>query len=232
MYRSRTINTIGFGLTATVLVVVLITKFARGAWIAILAMAAVYVLMQGVRRHYDAVRDELALGDDAEAARALPSRVHAIVLLSRLHKPAMRAIAYARASRPSVIEAVTVNVDPDDIAALRDQWEVLDLPVPLKVLDSPFREITRPVLGYVKSIRRASPRDLVVVYIPEYVVGHWWEHLLHNQSALRLKGRLLFTPGVVVASVPWQLESSAAVVAQVTASSSDAAGDSATGGAP
>ena len=82
------------------------------------------------------------------------------------------------------------------------------MPVPLTVLDSPFREITRPVLGYVKSIRRESPRDLVVVYIPEYVVGHWWEQILHNQSALRLKTRLLFSPGVVVASVPWQLESS------------------------
>ena len=102
-----------------------------------------------------------------------------------------------------------VGVDADEVAALRAQWEAADVPVPLKVLDSPFREITRPVLTYVRSIRRESPRDLVVVYIPEYVVGHWWEHLLHNQSALRLKGRLLFTPGVMVTSVPWQLASSA-----------------------
>ena len=94
------------------------------------------------------------------------------------------------------------------MAALRAAWERLEVPVPLKVLDSPFREITRPVVAYVRSIHRESPRDLVVVYIPEYVVGHWWEALLHNQSALRLKGRLLFTPGVVVASVPWQLASS------------------------
>ena len=208
MKRSRAINTIGLGLTGTVLVVVLITKFTRGAWIAVLAMGAVFLVMRGIRAHYDAVRDELALGSDPSAARALPSRVHAIVLVSRLHKPAMRAIAYARASRPSVLEAVTVNVDPDDVAALRDQWEALDMPVALKVLDSPFREITRPIVGYVRSIRRESPRDLVVVYVPEYVVGHWWEHLLHNQSALRLKSRLLFTPGVVVASVPWQLKSS------------------------
>lgn len=214
MRRSRTINAIGLGLTGTVLVVVLITKFMRGAWIAILAMAVIYALMQAIRRHYDAVQRELALGDDPASARALPSRVHAIVLVSRLHKPTMRAISYARASRPSVLEAVTVSVEPHDVAALQEQWERLDLPVALKVLDSPFREITRPILGYVKSIRRESPRDLVVVYIPEYVVGHWWEHLLHNQSALRLKGRLLFTPGVVVASVPWQLESSVAAAQQ------------------
>lgn len=207
MKRSRAINAVGLGLTGVVLVVVLVTKFTRGAWIALLAMACIFVVMQAIRRHYALVSEELALGDDPAAARALPSRVHAIVLVSRLHKPTMRALAYARATRPSVLEGVTVSVDPDDVARLREEWEALDIPVALKILDSPFREITRPVLGYVRSIRRASPRDLVVVYVPEYVVGHWWEHLLHNQSALRLKSRLLFTPGVVVASVPWQLRS-------------------------
>ncbi|WP_456843921.1 APC family permease [Cellulomonas sp. P5_C6] len=208
MKRSRIINSVGLVMTATVLVVVLITKFTHGAYIAILAMVVVFVLMQSIHRHYARVREELALGADAESARALPSRVHAIVLVSHLHRPTMRALAYARASRPQVLEAVTVGVDPEDVVALREQWEALSIPVPLRVLDSPFREITRPVLTYVRSIRRDSPRDLVVVYIPEYVVGHWWEQLLHNQSALRLKGRLLFTPGVVVASVPWQLASS------------------------
>ncbi len=207
MRRSRVVNGVGLAMTSTVLVIVLLTKFTHGAWIAILAMGVVFVLMRGIRAHYDRVRAELALGDDADDARALPSRVHAIVLVSQLHRPAMRAIAYARASRPQVLEAVTVGVDAEDVARLRQTWEALDLPVPLKVLDSPFREITRPVLTYVRSIRRESPRDIVVVYIPEYVVGHWWEQLLHNQSALRLKGRLLFTPGVVVASVPWQLAS-------------------------
>ena len=210
MGRSRVINAIGFGLTGTVLIVVLLTKFTRGAWLAILAMSIVFVLMLAIRKHYDSVRDELALGDDPAASKALPSRVHAIVLLSKLHKPAMRALAYARASRPSVLEAVTVAVDPEDVVDLRAQWEALGIPVDLKVLDSPFREITRPIVGYVRSVRRESPRELVVVYIPEYVVGHWWEQILHNQSALRLKSRLLFTPGVVVASVPWQLESSGA----------------------
>ncbi|MBO3093267.1 APC family permease [Cellulomonas dongxiuzhuiae] len=209
MRRSRVINTIGLGMTATVLVIALVTKFVHGAWLAIVAMVLVYVAMQGVHRHYVRVRAELALDEDLQAARALPSRVHAVVLVSHLHRPTMRALAYARASRPSVLEAVTVGVDADEVAALRAQWDAADLPVPLKVLDSPFREITRPVLTYVRSIRRDSPRDLVVVYIPEYVVGHWWEQLLHNQSALRLKSRLLFTPGVVVASVPWQLASTA-----------------------
>ncbi len=209
MRRSRIINSFGFFLTAVVLVVVLITKFVRGAYIAILAMACVFVIMKAINRHYTRVRKELALGDDLTEARALPSRVHAIVLVSHLHRPTMRALAYARAFRPQEIEAITVGVDADEVTSLREQWDSLDIPVPLKVLDSPFREITRPVISYVRSIHRDSPRDLVVVYIPEYVVGHWWEQLLHNQSALRLKARLLFTPGVVVASVPWQLSSTA-----------------------
>jgi len=208
MRQSRVINVIGFVLTGVVLIVVLITKFTHGAWITLLIMALLFMLMGAIRKHYDSVIEELSLGEDIAAARALPSRVHAVVLVSRIHKPTMRAIAYARATRPSVLEAVTVGVDAQEIATMRAQWETLDIPVPLRVLNSPFREITRPVLSYVRSVRRQSPRDLVVVYIPEYVVGHWWEQFLHNQSAIRLKSRLLFTPGVVVSSVPWQLASS------------------------
>ena len=109
-----------------------------------------------------------------------------------------------------MLEAVTVNVDDGDTKRLMRDWEKRKLPVPLKVVESPYREITKPVLDYVKRIRTDNPRDVVTVFIPEYVVGHWWEQILHNQSALRLKGRLLFQPGVMVTSVPWQLESSRA----------------------
>src|SRR6185295_8829043 len=99
------------------------------------------------------------------------------------------------------------NVDEKDTRAIQAEWERRNINVSLTVLDSPYREITRPVIDYVKSRRRESPRDLVTVFIPEYVVGRWWENLLHNQSALRLKTRLLFEPGVMVTSVPWQLKS-------------------------
>jgi hypothetical protein len=105
------------------------------------------------------------------------------------------------------LEAVTVNVDDDETAALLAEWERREIPVKLKILDSPYREITRPILLYVRELRSDNPNDVVTVYIPEYVVGRWWEQLLHNQSALRLKSRLLFTPGVMVTSVPWQLVS-------------------------
>ena len=208
MLRSRVINGVGAAMSGTVLLVVLATKFVHGAGYAIAAMAVLYLLMTRIRRHYDHVRDELSVHEGDTKAQMLPSRVHAIVLVSKIHKPTLRAVAYARATRPTILEALTVDVDPDETKALQAEWVRRDIPVPLKALDSPFREITRPVVDYVKSIRSGNPRDLVVVYIPQYVVGHWWEQILHNQSALRLRSRLLFTPGVMVSSVPWQLASS------------------------
>ncbi|MEP6650678.1 MAG: APC family permease [Lapillicoccus sp.] len=206
MMRSRVINAVGAAMSAIVLLVVLITKFQAGARYAILAMAVLFVLMLGIRQHYKRVADELKLDEDETPM--LPSRVHAIVLISKLHKPAMRAVAYARATRPTFLEAITVDVDPEDTENLRNEWARREIPVPLKVLSSPYREITRPVIDYVRSLRTGNPRDVVIVYIPEYVLGRWYEQVLHNQSALRLKARLLFTPGVMVASVPWQLRSS------------------------
>ena len=208
MKRSRIINGIGAAMSGTVLLVVLATKFAHGAGYAIAAMAVLFFVMTTIRRHYDRVRDELAVSEADTAHQLLPSRVHAIVLVSKIHKPTLRAVAYARATRPSVLQAITVMVDPEETAALQAEWDRRDIPVALKVLDSPYREITRPVVDYVRSIRSGNPRDLVVVYIPQYVLGRWWEQLLHNQSALRIRARLLFTSGVMVSSVPWQLASS------------------------
>ncbi|ATI33344.1 DNA-binding protein [Rhodococcus sp. H-CA8f] len=206
MQRSRVINSIGLAMTATVLIIVLITKFAAGAWIAIVAMVAIFIVMKMIRKHYDSVAAEL---EEQEWDGVLPSRTHSIVLVSKLHMPTMRALAYARATRLDTLEAITVNVDEPDTRALVREWEKSDVTVPLKVIESPYREITKPVLDYVKRVRRDAPRDVVTVFIPEYVVGHWWEQILHNQSALRLKSRLLFQPGVMVTSVPWQLSSSA-----------------------
>ncbi|ROO58975.1 amino acid/polyamine/organocation transporter (APC superfamily) [Micromonospora sp. Llam0] len=205
MHRARAINGFGMTLTGAVLVVVLVTKFALGAWIAIAAMAGVYALMLGIRRHYDTVARELT---PAEGRPVLPARNHAVVLVSKVHLPTLRAVAYAQATRPDSLAALTVRVDDADTRAVQAEWDRRELPVPLTVVDSPYREITRPIIDYVKSVRRDAPRDVVTVFIPEYVVGHWWENLLHNQSALRLKGRLLFEPGVMVTSVPWQLASS------------------------
>ncbi|MGH3787466.1 MAG: APC family permease [Pseudonocardiaceae bacterium] len=208
MRRSQAINVLGLTMTGSVLVVVLITKFTQGAWIAIAAMVAIFLVMKAIRKHYDRVSAELV---PRETDTVLPSRNHAIVLVSTLHMPTLRALAYARATRPDVLEAVTVNVDDASTRELVAQWEARALPVRLKVIESPYREITKPVVDYVKRARSDNPRNVVTVFIPEYVVGHWWEHILHNQSALRLKARLLFEPGVMMTSVPWQLRSSARV---------------------
>jgi amino acid transporter len=209
MKRSRVINTIGLICTGTVLVIVVVTKFVAGAWIAILAMGGLFLLMKAIRKHYDTVARELEEQQAAEEGGiVLPSRNHAIVLVSKLHLPTMRALAYARATRPDELEAITVSVDDGETRQLVHKWEDSDISVPLKVIASPYREITRPVLEYVRRISKESPRTVVTVFIPEYVVGHWWEQVLHNQSALRLKGRLLFMPNVMVTSVPWQLNSS------------------------
>ena len=209
MRRAQLINGFGAVMTGVVLVTVLITKFVLGAWIAIAAMAGFYMLMLAIKRHYDHVAVEL---DATEVDTVLPSRNHAIVLVARLHRPTMRAISYARATRPDVLEAVTVNVDDADTRRLVREWDRRKIPVSLKVVESPYREITKPVLDYVKRVRTKNPRDVVTVFVPEYVVGHWWEQVLHNQSALRIKTRLLFQPGVMVVSVPWQLKSSERIV--------------------
>ncbi|MFZ2013026.1 MAG: APC family permease [Nocardioides sp.] len=205
MMRSRGINTFGLCMTAVVFVVILLTKFLAGAWIAILSMVVFFAIMKAIRRHYDNVSRELAADEED---RVLPTKVHAIVLVSKLHKPTLRALAYAKASRPNVLEAVYVAADDKATKELMQEWEERNLGVPLKVLYSPYREIVKPIIDYATQIRSANPRGVVAVYIPEYVVGRWWEQLLHNQTALRLKGRLLFTPGVMVTSVPYQLHSS------------------------
>lgn len=205
MQRSRLINTIGLSFTGVVLVIVLITKFLAGAWITILTMIVFFAIMRAIKGHYDKVRDELAAD---EGDKVMPTRVHAIVLVSKVHKPTLRALAFAKASRPNVLEAIYVATDPKDTETLIGQWEQRNLGVPLKVLWSPYRELVRPIIEYTTEIRRSNERGVVAVYIPEYVVGRWWEQLLHNQTALRLKGRLLFTPGVMVISVPYQLRSS------------------------
>ena len=208
MMRSRAINTVGFIATGVVLIVVLVTKFAVGAWIAIVAMGILFTLMRAIHRHYEAVARELTPSAEEEGEIVLPSRNHAVVLVSNMQLPTLRALAYARATRPDVLEALTVSVDDADTRVLVHKWEASAISVPLKVLASPYREVTGPVLDYVKRISRDSPRTVVTVFVPEYVVGHWWEGLLHNQTALRLKARLLFMPNVMMTSVPWQLDSS------------------------
>ena len=199
IHSSRAVNAVGASVTALVLVIVVLTKFSHGAWLVMIAVPLFVVLMVAIHRHY--VRTDKRLAAPAGGVR-LPSRVHAVVLVSRINAPAMQALAYARATRPSTLVGLHVQTDRSDIGALQQEWDDRAIPVPLVVIESPYRDVTTPVLQYINDIRRDSPRDIVSVFIPEYVVTHWWETLLHNQSALRLKARLLFMPGVISTSVP------------------------------
>ena len=205
MMRSRAINTFGLGMTAVVLVIVLVTKFLAGAWITILAMIVFFMIMRGIGKHYASVEEELIADEDD---KVMPTRVHAIVLVSKLHKPTLRALAFAKAARPNVLEAVTVSIDEAATNRLLDEWDERNIDIPLKVLHSPYREVIKPIVDYTIELRQKNPRGVVAVYVPEYVVGRWWEQLLHNQTALRLKARLLFASGVMMISVPYQLRSS------------------------
>lgn len=206
LHARRVLHIAAGGAAVAVLAVTAIFNFANGAWIALAAIAALVIVMHGISRHYAQVRADLAVPADGRAT-ALPSATHGIVLVAQLHRPALRALAYAKAARHSTLKAVSVQIDRGASSALEKRWTQLDVGVPLVVLDSPYRDLVSPMLDYVKNVHLASPRDVVVVYVPEYIVGRWWEQLLHNRSTARLRAQLLQVPNVVVSAVPWKLES-------------------------
>jgi hypothetical protein len=197
--RKQVINALGAVATGLVFVIVLLTKFAQGAWIVVIAAPILFAAMKAVAQHYRHLSEELA---PAASGVALPEEVHAVVLVSNLLMPTLRALAFAQATAPATLRAVKVSAE-DTTDPLPREWEQRGVPVPLVVVESPYRETVRPLLLYVRQLRRDYPGDVISIIIPEYVVRHWWQNLLHNQTALRLKARLLFEPSVTVTSVPW-----------------------------
>ena len=197
--RKQLVNGTGAVATGVVFVIVLVTKFAAGAWIVVLAAPVIFMVMKAIATHYRQVGEELRAGPSGVA---LPAQVHAVVLVSNLLAPTLRALAFAQATAPASIRAVKVAAEGAD-DPLPAEWEERGVPVPLVVIESPYRETVRPVQLYVRQLRRDYPGDVISIIIPEYVVGHWWQNLLHNQTALRLKARLLFEPWITVTSVPW-----------------------------
>jgi amino acid transporter len=197
--HKQVINATGALVTGIVFVIVLLTKFAQGAWIVVVAAPILFMGMKAIAGHYRHLSEEL---QPAASGVDLPSNVHAVVLVSNLLTPTLRALAFAQATAPATIRAVKVSAEDGDDPLPRE-WEERGVPVPLVVIESPYRETVRPVQLYVSQLRRDYPGDVISIIIPEYVVGHPWENLLHNQTALRLKARLLFEPSVTVTSVPW-----------------------------
>ncbi|MBN9140512.1 MAG: APC family permease [Micrococcales bacterium] len=205
VWRGLSINALGALMTASVLVIVTITKFTHGAWIVFVVMAVLIVLMLGVNRYYRDVDREIA--PDATTVFGSTGD-HAIVLVGRLSKPVLKAVDYAIAARHESIEAVHVSIDDEASRALEAQWAEYDIRVPLRIVSSPYRDISLPLIKYIKGRREEHGSEVVTVYLPEYIVGHWWENLLHNHKARRIRHKLMLVHGVVVALVPWLLDSS------------------------
>ncbi|ROQ39881.1 amino acid/polyamine/organocation transporter (APC superfamily) [Frondihabitans sp. PhB188] len=203
--RSLTINLIGAILTFTVLVVVTITKFTHGAWIVFVIMPILFTLMLGVNRYYRDVDVEVEV-DETTTFGATGD--HAIILVGKMQKPVLKAIDYAIAARHDSLEAIHVSVDPETTQALQKRWDEMNIDVPLIIIPSPYRDVAVPVIKYIKAHREEFGAEVVTVYTPIYIVGHWWESLLHNHRSRRIRQKLMLAHGVTVALVPWLLDSS------------------------
>jgi amino acid transporter len=202
--RRAIINGFGATMTFIVLVIVAVSKFRQGAWLPVVVIPIVIAGFLAVRRHYDRVNAAIAITPD-QVRRGYPNHT-VVVLVSRVHRGVVEALEYAKSLRPQHLAALYVSYEDDDRIAMERQWEEFDLDTPLEVVHSPYRELVDAVLLYLDELDARWDNDRITVIIPEFVVGRWYEHMLHNQSALRLKGKLLFRPGTVVTSVPYHVD--------------------------
>ncbi len=202
---SAAVNGVGAVVTGVVLVIVSVTKAAEGAWVIMLMIPALVTVFTVTRRHYDHVAAELTLRDwQPEVAGT-----HVMIVpIGGIQRAVVKALRYARGVG-SDVRAVYVEVDPAATEALRREWPTWGHGVELVVLQSPYRSLLEPLVDYIDDLHRAAPDTYVTVILPEFVPRRLWQHLLHNQHALLIKGALLFKPNVVVTSVPFHLGRSA-----------------------
>lgn len=203
--RSRAINAVGALMTAVVLIVVTVTKFTHGAWLVFAIMPILYLLMLGVNRYYRGVERDITVDDSTQFGA---TGDHAVVLVGKMQKPTLKALDYAIAARHDSIEAVHINIDDAASELLDRQWDEMNITVPLRIVPSPYRDISGPLIRYIKARRLEHGSEVVTVYTPLYIVGRWWEHILHNHKARRIRHKLALVHGVTIALVPWLLDSS------------------------
>jgi amino acid transporter len=202
---SLTINSIGATFTASVLIIVTVSKFLNGAYLVFIMMPILFLLMFGVNRYYRDVDKEI----EADATTVFGARGdHAIVLVGKLQKPVLKALDYAIAARHDSVEAVHVSIDEAETQKLQEQWREQNIEIPLRVIESPYREVALPLIKYIRSRREEHGSEVVTIYTPLFIVGHWWEALLHNHKGRRIRHKLMLVHGVVIALVPWLLDSS------------------------
>lgn len=201
--RDAVINGIGAAATCVVFLIIAITKFSQGAWVPVVVIPAIVALFKAIERHYRGVSARLTVPPGFRPRRMNHT---VVVLVGGLHRGVLEAIAYARSLAPNHLLAVTVVSEPDEQERIESEWARREIDVPLEIVHSPYRELTRPVLRFIDEVEVRYPDEVITVVVPEFVVRHWWAHVLHNQSALILKGRLLFRKGTIVTSVPYHLD--------------------------
>jgi hypothetical protein len=200
--RNAAINGLGATATGVVLVVILVSKFTSGAWIPTLVIPTLVLAFRRVKRHYAEVAAAEAVGT-GQTTHRLSSTI--LVLVGSFNVGTLRALDFAESLRPDSIQAVSVALEDGDADRIRAEWAQQACDIPLEVLDSPYRDLTRPILDYIDHLVADHPGTLVTVVIPELVVRRWWEQILHNHSAVALKIRLHYRPDTIVVSVPIQI---------------------------
>jgi amino acid transporter len=198
------INGFGASLTAAVLVIVSVTKFTHGAWMVFIIMPFLWAVMWATGRYYKAVNREIALDPDTKFGS---EGDYAVVLMDKLNKPQLKALDYALSSRHTRLDVLHVAADPAHSKKFEREWKKFGLEVPLKIIESPYREFGSPLVEYLEAHRKEFGSERISVYMPKLVVGHWWEHVLHNHRANRIRKQLMYVRGVMVTLVPWRLES-------------------------
>jgi hypothetical protein len=201
--KSLVINAIGALATFIVLCVFIATKFIHGAWIVVVVIPLLVVLFRAIQRHYVMVAKQLST-EGLEPLRPIKHTV--IVPISGIHRGVVSALQYAKSIASDKVQAVYVDFEEEATANLKDKWERWGAGVQLVVLRSPYRELTRPLLRHINRLAKENSNDIITVVLPEFIPARWWQHALHNQSSLLLKGSLLFKKGVIVTSVPYHLE--------------------------
>jgi amino acid transporter len=202
--RNAAINLLGALVTGTVLVVIATTKFLEGAWAVVLLIPIMVVVFRSIHAHYAAVARQLSL---ASAPPPVAVRRHtAVVLISGVHRGVVPAVQYALSIAPDNVTAVYVDMDPEVTEKLKEKWKQWGSGIPLAVLASPYRSLVRPLMAYIDEIDKQYDDDVLTIILPEFIPSKWWQHLLHNQTALLIKATLLFSKGKIVTSVPYHLE--------------------------
>jgi amino acid transporter len=202
--RGIGINATGAAATFVVLLVIATTKFKEGAWIVLVIIPVVMVLFAAIKRHYVRVTKALAITPAEVKPESDNSTV--VVLVGRIHKGVLKALRYSKSMRPNHLAAVYVAYEDDDTTAIEQQWRDFGIDVPLEIVHSPYRDLVDAVVGYLDELDDRWGDATTTVVVPEFVVGHWYEQALHNQSALAIKLALLRREGTVVASVPYHVD--------------------------